>query len=170
MSEGLVHLYWGEGKGKTTAAAGLAARALGQGKKVTILQFLKDGSSGEIASLEKMGAVVYAGKTAPGFVSRMSEGERAGVRVRQDELLERAVRSDCDLLILDEACGAWQMGQVDPELLKRAVLNRPPEREIVLTGREPADWMRQAADYITEMRCEKHPYRRGVQARRGIEY
>lgn len=171
MSEGLVHLYWGGGKGKTTAAMGLAARALGQGRKVTVLQFLKDGSSGEIAMLERLGAVVLTGKnTAGGFVSRMSEPERLRIRERQDLLLAEAMESGCDLLILDEACAAWRMDQVDHALLKRAVLERPAEREIVLTGRDPADWMREAADYSTEMRCVKHPYERGIQARRGIEY
>ena len=170
MSEGLVHLYWGDGKGKTTAAMGLALRALGRGKKVTVLQLLKDGSSGEIAMLEGLGAVVLAGKTGAGFVSRMSGPERLRIRDRQDLLLAEAMDSGCDLLILDEACAAWRMDQVDHALLKRAVLDRPAGREIVLTGRDPADWMREAADYSTEMRLVKHPYGRGVQAREGIEF
>lgn len=170
MNEGLVHLYWGEGKGKTTAAMGLAVRALGQGRRVAVLQFLKDGSSGEIAMLEKLGASVYAGKTGEGFVSRMPEPERVRIRDRQNELLRLAGESDCDLLVLDEACAAWQMDQVDRELLQRTVLERPQGREIVLTGREPAEWMRLAADYSTEMRCEKHPYQRGIPARKGVEF
>ena len=169
-TEGFVHLYFGEGKGKTTAAAGLALRALGRGKRVRILQFLKDGTSGEIALLKELGAEVSAGKTGGGFVSRMSKEEQAEVRVRQDRLLQEAIDSGCDLLVLDEACAACRMGLVDEELLKRAVLEKPEEREVILTGRGPADWMKEAADYVTEMRCVKHPFAQGVTAREGVEY
>ena len=170
MSEGLVHLYWGDGKGKTTAAMGLALRALGQGKKVAVLQFMKDGSSGEIRMLEHLGAAVFAGKTGGGFVRRMSEEERALVRGRQDALLRTILERDDELVVLDEACAAWRMEMVDRELLMRAVQERPAWQEIVLTGREPADWMLEAADYSTEMRCDKHPLTRGIKARRGVEF
>ena len=170
MSEGLVHLYWGDGKGKTTAAAGLALRALGQGKMVAVLQFMKDGGSGEIRMLEKLGAAVFAGKTGGGFVRDMSEEDRAAVRQRQDALLREIMERDDELVVLDEACAAWRTETVDRALLMRAVKERPAWREIVLTGREPADWMREAADYSTEMRCEKHPLTRGIKARRGVEF
>ena len=166
---GLVHLYWGKGKGKTTAAMGLALRALGHGRRVTILQFLKDGTSGEIASLIRLGAVVYAGKTEPGFASCLPESTQSGIRERQNRLLRRAVESDCQLLILDEACAADQLNLVDRELLKEAVLKRPEGREVVLTGMNPAGWMTEAADYCTEMHCCRHPYQRGIRAREGIE-
>ena len=69
-----------------------------------------------------------------------------------------------------EACAAWQLGMADPDLLRRAVLERPAGREVVLTGRDPAPWMREAADYSTEMRCHRHPYARGVLAREGVEF
>ena len=170
MSEGLIHLYWGDGKGKTTAAMGLALRALGQGKKVAVLQFMKDGRSGEIRMLETLGAAVFAGKPGGGFVRNMPEEERAAVRKRQNELLREIMGREDDLVILDEACSAWQQEMADHALLKRAVLDRPSGQEIVLTGREPADWMLEAADYSTEMRCEKHPLSRGIKARRGVEY
>ena len=170
MSEGLVHLYWGDGKGKTTAAMGLALRALGQGKKVAVLQFMKDGRSGEIHMLETLGAAVFAGNPGGRFVRQMSEEERAAVRKRQDDLLREIMGREDDLVVLDEACAAWQKEMADRALLKQAVLDRPPEREIVLTGREPADWMLEAADYSTEMRCEKHPFADGIKARRGVEY
>ena len=170
MSEGLVHLYWGDGKGKTTAAMGLALRALGQGKKVAVLQFMKDGGSGEVRMLEKLGAAVFAGKSGGGFVRQMSEDERMLVRERQDALLRKMIERDDELVVLDEACAAWRMETVDRALLMRAVKDRPAWREIVLTGREPANWMLEAADYSTEMRCEKHPLTRGIQARRGVEF
>ena len=167
---GLVHLYWGEGKGKTTAAMGLALRALGHGRKVTVVQFLKNGSSGELAPLRALGAAVYSGKTGTKFASQMTPEERAQERANQDACLARALEAPCDLLLLDEACAAWQLGMADPDLLRRAVLERPAGREVVLTGRDPAPWMQEAADYSTEMRCHRHPYARGVQAREGVEF
>lgn len=170
MDEGRVHLYWGEGKGKTTAAMGLALRALGQGLSVTVVQFLKSGQSGELVPLRRLGAVVFSGKEGTKFVSQMTAEERAAVKARQTESLRLALERPCGLLILDEACAAWQLDMVDGALLKRAVLERPKGCEVVLTGREPADWMLAAADYSTEMRCRRHPFWQGVHARRGVEF
>lgn len=170
MDKGLMHLYWGESKGKTTAAFGLALRMLGSGGKVTVVQFLKDGRSSELEPLRKLGATVYSGQPGTGFFSQMSPEERQQVRARHDDLLRRALETDCDMLVLDEACAACRLGMVDEELLRQAVLGRPAGREVVLTGRDPADWMQQAADYSTEMRCHKHPYQKGITARKGVEY
>ena len=170
MEQGLLHLYWGAGKGKTTAAMGLALRALGAGLRVSVVQFLKDGSSSEIAPLRRLGAAVFAGDTGGRFVFEMTGEERAQARLWQDEALRGALETDCDLLVLDEGCAACALGMVNEALLRRAVLGRPGGREVVLTGRDPADWMRQAADYSTEMRAERHPFDRGVAARAGIEY
>ncbi|MGI5883858.1 MAG: cob(I)yrinic acid a,c-diamide adenosyltransferase [Candidatus Spyradocola sp.] len=167
---GLVHLYWGEGKGKTTAAMGLALRALGHGCRVTVVQFLKNGSSGELAPLRTLGAAVYAGMTGTKFVFQMTPEERAQERAAQDACLRRALDEPCDLLLLDEACAAWQLDMVDRTLLQQAVLERPEGREVVLTGRDPAPWMQEAADYSTEMHCHRHPYDRGVGAREGVEF
>ena len=77
MENGLLHLYYGDGKGKTTAAMGLALRAIGSGKRVVIVQFLKGGTSGEIPMLEQLGAKVYRGKAGQKFVSRMNDAEKA---------------------------------------------------------------------------------------------
>lgn len=170
MDKGLVHLYWGEGKGKTTAAMGLALRALGHGLRVVVVQFLKSGTSGELDPLERLGAAVWSGKAGMKFVSQMTGQEQAETRAMQTAHLQSALETPCDLLILDEACAAWQMDMVDRDLLRRAVCGRPQGREVVLTGREPADWMRQAADYSTELRCHRHPYQRGVKARKGVEF
>ena len=72
--------------------------------------------------------------------------------------------------MLDEACAACRMDMVDEALLRRAVLERPPQREIVLTGREPAVWMLESADYSTGMVCRRHPYQSGIAARKGVEF
>ena len=143
--KGYLHLYWGDGKGKTTAAAGLALRALGQRLPTVFLQFLKDGQSGELEPLRRLGAAVLSGEPGMKFVFQMTEAEKA----------EQA---------------ALQTGTLSEPLLRETVLRRPPGWEVVLTGREPAGWMREAADYATEMRCIAHPFDRGVPARRGIEY
>lgn len=167
---GLVHLYWGEGKGKTTAAMGLALRALGAGRRVVIVQFLKGRQTGEIPLLEQLGARVLRGKAGQKFSFQMGEEERVETRALQTENLRRALECDADLLVLDEACAAWQKDLVDRELLQRAVLDRPQGREVVLTGRNPPDWMREAADYSTEMKCHRHPFEKGIPAREGVEF
>jgi cob(I)alamin adenosyltransferase len=167
---GLVHLYWGEGKGKTTAAMGLALRSLGAGRKVVVVQFLKGGPSGEIPLLEQLGARVLRGKAGQKFTFQMSEAEKAETKALQTENLRRALALEADLLVLDEACAAWQKDLVGRDLLEQAVLNRPQGREVALTGREPPDWLWEAADYITEMKCHRHPFEKGISAREGVEF
>ena len=168
--KGLVHLYCGDGKGKTTAAVGLALRALGAGRTVTVVQFLKDGQSGELALLRRLGATVYSGRPGMKFVFQMNGAEKAAARAAHDAMLRRALAEPCDLLVLDEACAALALGMVDEALLKDAVQRRPAAREVCLTGRDPAPWMREAADYLTEMRCVRHPFAQGIAARRGVEF
>lgn len=170
VEKGFVHLYWGEGKGKTTAAMGLAARALGSGLRVVIVQFLKSGTSGELAPLQKLGAAVYSGKAGTKFVSAMTAEEKLQTRALHTKNLQQALKIPCDLLILDEACAAWQLEMVERGLLQAAVLARPAGREVVLTGREPAPWMQEAADYSTQMLCRRHPYEQGAPARKGVEF
>ena len=170
MEQGLLHLYWGDGKGKTTAAMGLALRALGSGKKVVIVQFLKGGKSGEIPLLEQRGATVYRGKAGQKFVFQMNDAEKAATRDLQDRNLTVAMAQEADLLVLDEAGSAWELDMVDKDLLRRAVLQRPAGQECVLTAHAAPQWMLDAADYSTEMKCHRHPYQKGIKARKGIEY
>ena len=163
----MLHLYFGSGKGKTTAAAGLALRALGHGKKVVVVQFLKDGTSGEIEPLRRLGAAVFACPNAK-FTWLMTPQEKAAALAHNTQTLEAALPMPCDLLILDEACAALRAALLPEALLQKAVLNAP--YEVVLTGRDPADWMLQNADYITEFTARRHPYEKGIPAREGIEY
>lgn len=167
---GLLHLYYGDGKGKTTAAMGLALRAMGSGKRVVILQFLKGGKSGEVPLLEQLGAKVYRGKAGQKFVFQMNEAEKEATRQLQNANLTAAMAAPADLLILDEAGSAWELDMVDKALLQKAVLERPAEQECVLTAHAAPQWMLDAADYVTEMKCHRHPYQRGISARQGIEY
>jgi len=131
---GLLHLYYGDGKGKTTAAMGLALRAMGSGKRVVILQFLKGGKSGEVPLLEQLGAKVYRGKAGQKFVFQMNEAEKEATRQLQNANLTAAMADPADLLILDEAGSAWELDMVDKALLQKAVLERPAEQECVLTA------------------------------------
>lgn len=165
----MLHLYWGNGKGKTTAAMGLALRALGHGRRVVIVQFLKDGTSGEIAPLRAAGAAVYACPNAK-FTWLMDEADKAAAREASARALGRALAEPFDLLVLDEACAALKSGILDEALLRRAVAFAKNGREVVLTGRDPAPWLQEAADYSTEMRAHRHPYADGVAAREGVEY
>lgn len=165
----MLHLYWGNGKGKTTAAMGLALRALGHEKHVTILQFLKDGSSGEIALLRSCGADVHACPNAK-FTWLMTADEKAEAREHNNAALRTALTAPFDLLVLDEACAACRTGLVDESLLQQAAALAGQGREVVFTGRNPAAWMLEQADYATEMRAEKHPYSKGVAAREGVEF
>ena len=170
MDKGLVHLYWGKGKGKTTAAFGLAVRALGSGAQVTVVQFLKNGQSSELEPLRRLGVLVYSGRAGTKFFSQMTEEEKRAILALHNEHLRQALRQPCDLLILDEACAACQYGMVDEKLLQQAVLQRPAGREVVLTGRTPAEWMCEAADYSSEIICHRHPYEKGITARKGVEF
>ena len=93
--KGYLHLYWGDGKGKTTAAAGLALRALGQRLPTVFLQFLKDGQSGELEPLRRLGAAVLSGEPGMKFVFQMTEAEKAKLKARQDRMLREAVSWHC---------------------------------------------------------------------------
>ena len=165
----MLHLYWGDGKGKTTAAMGLALRALGHGRRVVVLQFLKDGTSGEIALLRRCGAEVHACPNAK-FTWLMTEAERTEARQHNTAALRAALDPPFDLLVLDEACAACRHKLVDEALLRQAAAMAKQGREVVLTGRDPAPWMQEAADYSTELRAVRHPYTQGIPAREGIEY
>ena len=165
----MLHLYWGDGKGKTTAAMGLALRALGHGRRVVILQFLKDGSSGEIEMLRRCGAVVYACPNAK-FTWLMTDAERAEARRTNTRTLQTILQGSFDLLVLDEACAALKSNILDEALLRKAAAFAKDGREVVVTGRDPAPWLQDAADYSTEMQMYKHPYTQGIAAREGVEY
>ena len=100
MSNGLIHLYHGDGKGKTTAAMGLAVRALGCGRRVVIVQFLKGGATGELEPLQTLGATFYRGKAGQKFVFQMNEEEKAATRALQTENLRRALLVHFDALCI----------------------------------------------------------------------
>jgi len=173
-NKGLIHLYYGDGKGKTTAAIGLAVRAAGSGFKVMIVQFLKNLTTGELAVLERNpNIIILRGKEGTQFSFSMTDEQKDKTKVVHNENLKQAIRlaesGECDLLILDEAVGAYARELIDREMLETFVRNKPDRLELVLTGRNPAEWMIQSADYVSEIKKIKHPYDAGIPARKGIE-
>lgn len=175
MAAGLIHVYYGYGKGKTTAALGLALRACGCGKKVVLVQFLKDANTGELKSLCQLpGITVLRGTASAKFARDMTPEELAETKAIQNSNLSEALKlvdnGGCDLLILDEALDAFQLGLLDEKLLLGLVHNKPESLELVITGHKPDALIIEAADYVTEMVKVKHPYDRGIYGRRGIEF
>ncbi|MEG2435198.1 MAG: cob(I)yrinic acid a,c-diamide adenosyltransferase [Ruthenibacterium sp.] len=171
MERGQIHLYYGDGKGKTTAAMGLALRAAGSGKRVVLVQFLKDGTSHEVQMLQKLPQVTaLCGKVCAAFAWNMTAQQKQDTAALHTENLKKALALPCDVLILDEICAAVTLHLVDETLIKTLVCAKPAALELVLTGRDPADFMLQNADYATEMVLRKHPYETGLPAREGIEF
>lgn len=167
----MIHLYCGNGKGKTTAAMGLALRAAGRGERVVIAQFLKGADSGERYALAKLPQVeLLPLPEQVKFTFQMNEQERLEASRRFRALLEvaRERAKDCFLLVLDEACAAVNSGLLPLEELLDCLDNLACE--IVLTGRDPAPQLLERADYITQMEPLRHPYQRGITARKGIEW
>lgn len=172
MSGGLVHVYTGDGKGKTTASVGLAVRAAGAGSRVAFVQFVKGGpESGELASLRTLGVeVIRPAVRSSGLMTGAPTDEDREAAAAALEAVRSCLSGGYDLVVLDEACVAAAHGLVDADELASAVCARDRDVEVVLTGRGAPDSLLGIADYITEMRAVRHPYDRGVAARRGIEY
>lgn len=172
--QGLVHLYCGDGKGKTTAAMGLALRSIGHRKSVVIAQFLKDGTSGECRFLSTLDHVtVLAANPVGKFSFAMTEAEKEqtknAIGRTFDAATQFAVREHTFLLILDEVCAAITCGFLEEDRVISFLQNKPDTLEVVMTGRDPSERLQAEADYISEICKRKHPYDRGIGAREGIE-
>ena len=172
MEKGFVQIYTGDGKGKTTAALGLAIRAAGWGLKVFIGQFAKGMHYGELDALKRFQPQItlhqYGRKC---FIQ--DEPTAEDFRLAKEGWLEvRRVleKAQHDLLILDEIGIALHYGLISPEEVQDLIRSKPEHMELVLTGRKIPEQQYREADLITEMREERHYYTEGVQARRGIEF
>lgn len=174
LKQGLVHYYYGNGKGKTTAAMGLALRAMGSGLRVLVVQFLKNGSSAEVKMLKQMGANVLAVDGLTGFSFQMTDQQRKACAAEQNLNLETAAlaaaEGNCDLLVLDEIGDAVALELASRERLASLLNDRAPYVEVVMTGHKPDEMLCASADYVTCMEKRKHPYERGISARKGIEF
>ncbi|MCI0496791.1 MAG: cob(I)yrinic acid a,c-diamide adenosyltransferase [Thermoplasmata archaeon] len=168
---GMVQVYTGNGKGKTTAAVGLAARALGRGLSVLVVQFMKGGVEyGEVASLRRLGAEVHQ-FGSPDFVDPHSPSP-ADSRMAAEAIqfaLRKMYSGRYDVVILDEVNVAAAWGLIPVGDVLAVITDRPKHVELVLTGRYAPPEILEAADLVTEMREVKHYFRRGEAARDGIE-
>ena len=164
----MIHYYYGDGKGKTSAAAGACLRAAGSGMKCAFVQFLKNSGSGEAKLLKKFAADVFNCGGKADFLYLMSGEEKAELRTVHDSNLRKALAGGYGLIVLDELGDCIDYDMIDMELISD-MLAAPP-CELVITGHKPTPCLMNCADYITEFRCIEHPYRHGAAARRGIEY
>ncbi len=171
---GLIHIYCGDGKGKTTAAVGLAVRCAGRGNKVLLVQFLKSRDSGELYSLAKLPDIeVMRGKESKKFTFQMNEEEKHALLIEHNKMFEQVLakikNGGYSLLILDEVIGALNAKVFEMPKLIEFLRHKPENLEVVLTGRNPAQELVEIADYVSEMRKVKHPMDKGIMAREGIE-
>lgn len=171
---GLIHIYCGDGKGKTTAAVGLAVRCAGRGNKVLLVQFLKSRDSGELYSLAKLPDIeVMRGKESKKFTFQMNEEEKHALLIEHNKMFEQVLakikNGGYSLLILDEVIGALNAKVFEMPKLIEFLRHKPENLEVVLTGRNPAPELVEIADYVSEMRKIKHPMDKGIMAREGIE-
>lgn len=173
MKKGLIHIYCGDGKGKTTAAIGLCVRFSGGGGRVALFQFMKGDSSSELAALGKMdGVTVIEGVKSLKFVWDMTASEKAAAKELYTKKFREIVRicERFDLLVLDEVMSAISCGFVDENEVCAFLESKPSGLEVVLTGRDPSDRLVELADYVSEVRKIKHPFDKGVAARRLVEF
>ncbi len=169
----MIHVYTGKGKGKTTAALGLALRAAGAGKEVAVIRFLKGGRpGGELESLRRIAGIrIYSFGTGERVSKEsVSRPDRRGAKQGWEKAREIMNGSLGGVLVLDEINCVLAAGLLSPAAVAAGIKRAGGNLEIVLTGRDAPPEVLKAADYVTEMREIKHPYRRGVSARPGIEY
>jgi cob(I)alamin adenosyltransferase len=171
---GLVIILTGDGKGKTTAALGLALRAIGHGMRVTVVQFLKDRVCGEHRSAERLAPQLQIRRMGLGFVPPSGGEARREHRQAADEALREVRRllagGACEMVVADEVLTALGLGLVEEEAVEALLEERPAQVHLVLTGRGATERLLARADLVTEMREVKHPHDGGAAAEPGIEF
>lgn len=175
LEKGLIHIYTGDGKGKTTAAIGQGMRTAGGGFKVLMVQFLKGDNTGELYSIEKLAPNFQLVRFAnmKKFYSQMNEEEKTQVKKSVEEGLEvikKHLREEnYNLVIMDEIMAVIYNKIIPMEEILSLVKTKPQDVEIILTGRNAPEALMEIADYVTEMKMIKHPFQKGIYARKGIE-
>ncbi|MBT3319264.1 MAG: cob(I)yrinic acid a,c-diamide adenosyltransferase [Clostridia bacterium] len=172
MKKSYIHVYTGDGKGKTTAAMGLAIRAAGRGLRVKVVQFLKGRATGEMFVMNDIDNIEFIQVSkCKKFFPDMSEDEKTAMRseVRDFWPKIQGWLGDADLLILDEALGAISVGLLSVSQVCD-ILDTRQTTEVVLTGRDSPDEIIDRAHVVTDMHAVKHYMDDGVKARAGIEY
>ena len=166
-TQGLTIIHTGEGKGKSTAAFGLALRAYGAGLNVLILQFIKGNKISKIPADNK----IEIRQCGLGFIDKNNFEEHknsaeSALKISRAEILS----GDWDLIILDEIIYSVKFNLIDVEKVLELIKIRPPKLHLVLTGRDAPQSLIDIADLVTEMKLVKHPFQRGIKAQRGIEF
>ncbi|MDF2985334.1 MAG: ATP:corrinoid adenosyltransferase [Eubacterium sp.] len=173
---GLVHIYTGDGKGKTTAALGLGIRACGSGMKVLLVQFLKSMDTSELEIIKKLQPdfTVIRGFNCKKFAWNMTPPELQSAAEEAAEIFEQVKNivneGKYDLIILDELLGVVSLNFLEINAVLDLIRNKPQTAELILTGRNAPELLIESADYVSEIKAVKHPYDKGIAARRGIEF
>lgn len=170
--KGYVHLYCGDGKGKTTCSMGLLVRAAGSGKKILLHQFMKNNSSSERKIISGIPNVtILPGDEKVVFTFRMTKEEKDAKKAENDAIIDKisSMMKDYDMVILDEVLYAIKNGVLSEDVVLKMLDNRPKNVEIVLSGRDPSESMIERADYVSEIKKIKHPFDQGIKSRIGIE-
>lgn len=176
MDKGLTQVYCGNGKGKTTAAIGQGIRAVGQDLKVIMIQFLKGRPTGEIEALKRLEPEfkTFRFEKQTKFVFEMDEDEKMDLKSDLKNALNFTKKvfdtRECDMLILDEILGVIENGLLTVDELIQLVKSKPDTMELVMTGRSLDERLVPLVDYISTIEETKHPFYKGVTARKGIEY
>lgn len=171
---GLIHIYFGDGKGKTTTGMGLVTRAAGYGCKVLLYQFMKNNRTSERRILEKVDNItIVDGLEQEKFSFQMTPEEKKERRQYYNsqfqKVTEMAVSGDYDVLFLDETIYTVSAGLLDEEPVLEFLKKKPDKLEVILTGNTPSEALIEAADYVSQIKKIKHPFDKGQGSRMGIE-
>lgn len=173
---GLLIVYTGTGKGKTTAALGMTIRALGYNWKISIIQFIKGSwKYGEMDGIKRLAPDVEFNVMGEGFVGIVDDDKpiemhQKAARKAYEMAIEKMQSGKYNLVILDELNVAVKLGLVSMEQLQELVAKKPEKLNLVITGRDASEWLIDRADLVTEMKEIKHPFRKGILAQKGIDY
>ena len=173
---GYIHVYMGDGKGKTTCSLGLALRSIGAGFKVMMVQFLKNWHTSELDTIKILNDKfhVYRIESKKGFTNQLNEEQleilREEIKIEFDKSKEFIYSGEYDLIILDEVLGAIEYGFICEDEILDIMENKPKDLELILTGRIASDRIIHKADLVSKINKVKHYYDNGILARKGIEY
>lgn len=173
MKKGLLMVNTGNGKGKTTAALGMALRSAGHGLKVCFIQFIKGSwKYGELAAMKNFAGTIDFQVAGRGFTWKSDDPEKDKAMAREAWERARAVIASeaYHLVVLDEFTYLLNLGMIDAKAAIRDLANRPASRHILITGRDAPESLLEIADLVTEMREVKHPFKGGITAQKGIEF
>lgn len=173
--KGLVIIYTGEGKGKTTAALGLVLRASGYNKKCLIIQFGKSWFTGEIKGIKKLSPSVKILQGGKGFVGilgdQLKKEEHKKAAQKTFDILYKEVISDkWDVVVADEIIGSLKGGLLEIDETIKLITDKPQRVDLILTGRYAPNELIQLADLVTEMKEVKHPFQKGILAKKGVDF